>query len=374
MRVVIDVHSLGTQAGGNETFYRQLLEGLAENTAQNEYLLLHTELKAPSLVKLDSRFTWKQISANPIRRICISIPWLLRRLRPDVFHCQYILPPNVKCRSVITIHDLAHETYPQFSPRMEALRMRTLVPWSARRADHIVTVSQYSAAEIERLYRVSRNKISVAYQAPPGRFQPRDKQPSKQLLLQKYGIADPFILYVGRLQARKNLSRLIRAYAKVRANHPAIKLVMVGKPDLQYQDVLATVRELNLQDDVIFPGYIAHDDLPLFYNAAEVFVFPSIFEGFGLPVMESLASGVPTITSNGSCLGEIAADGALLVDPLNADQIAEAITRVLSDAALRSELIQRGLLRSSCFSTASFTARILEAYEAAASGSEIMRE
>jgi glycosyltransferase involved in cell wall biosynthesis len=366
MRVVIDVHSLGTQAGGNETFYRQLLEGLAENTAQNKYLLLYTELNAPSLVKLDSRFTWKQIPANPIRRICFSIPSLLKQLRPDVFHCQYILPRNVKCRSVITIHDLAHESYPQFSPRLEALRMRSLVPWSARHADHVITVSQYSATEIERLYGVSRNKISVAYQAPPGRFQPRDKQASRDLLLQKYGIAGPFVLYVGRLQARKNLPRLIRAYAKVRATHSAIKLVMVGKPDLQYKDVLATVRELNLQDDVILPGYIAHDDLPLFYNAAEVFVFPSIFEGFGLPVMESMASGVPTITSKGSCLGEIAADGALLIDPLNVDQIADAITRVLNDAALQSELIKRGLSRSACFTTASFTTRILEAYEAVA--------
>jgi glycosyltransferase involved in cell wall biosynthesis len=139
--------------------------------------------------------------------------------------------------------------------------------------------------------------------------------------------------------------------------------VIVGKPDLQHEKLLAKVDELGIKESVVFPGYVAGDDLPLFYNAAEIFVFPSIFEGFGLPVMESMASGVPTITSRGSCLEEIAGSGALLVDPMSVTSIADAITCLLENSEFRSTVIERGLRRSACFSTAAFAAKILDVYQ-----------
>ena len=244
--------------------------------------------------------------------------------------------------------------------------MRKLVPWSAHRADHIITVSEFSANDLVSLYGVPRSKITVAYQAPSPVFQPGDKTAAKAQLQRTYGIGCSFILYVGRLQARKNLIRLTEAFAGVRNRHPQLKLVLVGKADLGYDKLLARISELKLGDAVIFSGYVSSDDLPLFYNAAEMFVFPSIFEGFGLPVMESMASGLPTITSNGSCLAEVAGNGALLVDPLSVESIAEAMTRVLEDAAVRRELVERGLERSACFSTARFAAKILDVYKSIA--------
>lgn len=366
MKVAIDVHSLGTQAGGNETFYRELLEGLVQDGSPNSYTLFYTRPDALSRVRLDHRFTSQQIPANPIHRICFSLPRALRTLRPDVFHCQYILPPAVNTRSVVTIHDLAHEHYPEFFARMEALRMRALVPWSARRADHIITVSEYSARDIETRYGIPRSKITVAYQAAPPKFRPRDRQSCRANLERTYGLGSPFLLYVGRVQARKNLVRLVEAFARLRAENRDLKLVVVGKPDLQYKRLLARVTALGLQADVVFPGYVPDDDLPLFYNAAEVFVFPSIFEGFGLPIMESMASGVATITSEGSCLTEIAGDGALLVNPMSVDSIADAIRRVLDDQDLRSRLIERGLRRSAFFRAQSFAGKILDVYRAMA--------
>jgi len=366
MKVAIDVHSLGTQAGGNETFYRQLLQGLSGDTSANKYTLLYTEPQAPSLVKLDDRFDWVKIPSNPVRRICFSIPALLNSLQPDLFHCQYILPPRVKTRTVLTIHDLAHEHYVEFAPRMEGFRMRRLVPWSAGRADHIITVSEYSATDIESLYGIPRSKITVAYQGPAPQFRPRAKDISRVQVGKKYGICAPFILYVGRLQARKNLVRLTEAYAKTRKDHPDILLVIVGKPDLHHEKLLAKVDELGIKEAVIFPGYISADDLPLFYNAAEMFVFPSVFEGFGLPVMESMASGVPTITSQGSCLAEVAGDGALFVDPLSVDSIENAMAQILESSELRSQLIERGLRRSTCFSTTAFAEKVLAVYKSLA--------
>jgi len=366
MKVAIDVHSLGTQAGGNETFYRQLLQGLSHDASAHKYMLLFTQPNAPSLVTLDHRFEWVQIPTNPVRRICFSIPALLDSLQPHVFHGQYILPPRVKTKSVVTIHDLAHEHYAGFAPRMEGFRMRRLVPWSARRADHIITVSEYSAKDIESLYGIPRAKITVAYQAPAPQFRPRDKDICRLEIEKKYGIRAPFILYVGRLQARKNLVRLTEAYARIRKRYPEILLVMVGKPDLHHEKLLAKVADLDLQQAVIFPGYISADDLPAFYNAAEMFVFPSIFEGFGLPVMESMASGVPTITSRGSCLAEVVGDGASLVDPLSVDSIANAMAQILESPDVRGQLIERGLRRSTCFSTAAFAGKVLEVYKSLA--------
>lgn len=362
MKVAIDVHSLGTQAGGNETFYRQLLEGLVEDGSPNHYTLFYTRPQALSSVKLDDRFTWKHIPANPFCRICFSLPRALNTLQPDVFHCQYILPPRVKAKSVVTIHDLAHEHHPEFSPRLEALRMRKLVRWSARRADHIITVSEYSARDIEQIYGVPRSKITVAYQAAAETFRPRDKQSCRLHLEKAYGLRSPFLLYVGRVQARKNLVRLVEAFARVRRQHTDLRLVIVGKPDLHYEKLLARVDALSLKEAVVFPGYVSGDELPLFYNAAEMFIFPSLFEGFGLPVMESMASGVPTITSAGSCLAEIAGDGALLVDPMSVDSIAETIARVLENPDLKKQLMERGLRRSASFSTESFAGKILEVY------------
>jgi glycosyltransferase involved in cell wall biosynthesis len=362
MKVAIDVHSIGTQAGGNETFYRQLVQGLRADVSPNSYTLFYTRPQAISSLQLDDRFTWKQIPANPVRRICFSLPRILSALQPDVFHAQYILPPRIKTSSVLTIHDLAHERYPEFSPPREGFRMRKLVPWSARRADHIITVSEYSARDIEQLYGIPRSRITVAYQAPAEMFRSRDKKSCRAHVEQGYGIRQPFLLYVGRLQARKNLVRLVEAFARVRSRRPDLILVMVGKPDLHYEKLIARIAELRLKEVVLFPGYISSDDLPLFYNAAELFVFPSIFEGFGLPVMESMASGLPTITSAGSCLEEIVADGALLIDPMSVDSIADAITRVLENPDLRRQLVERGLRRSGFFSTASFSGRILEVY------------
>ena len=363
MKIAIDVHSVGAQAGGNETFYRQLLEGLAQDQSPNEYTLFYTHPQAPTLVRVDERFRWLHVPQNPVRRICLSIPALAKELQPDVFHCQYILPPRISSKSVITIHDLAHERHPELSPRLEGMRMRALVPWSARRADHIITVSEYSANDLVSLYGLPRSKITVAYQAPSPVFRPRDQTTAKAQLERTYGIKWPFILYVGRLQARKNLVRLSEAFARVRNQHPELKLVLVGKADLGYDKLRAWISELNLSESVIFPGYVSSDDLPLFYNTAEMFVFPSIFEGFGLPVMEAMASGVPTITSRGSCLAEVAGNGALLVDPMSVDSIAKAMTGVLENAGLRRELVERGLQRSACFSTARFAAKILDVYK-----------
>jgi glycosyltransferase involved in cell wall biosynthesis len=362
MNIAIDVHSLGSQSGGNETYIRQLLLGLELDQSDNQYDLLYTYPAALNYRIIDRRFSFTQIPKNPISRICAALPRLLKKRQPQVFHCQYVQPPFTKTKTVLSIHDLAHEHFPEFFHPVEALRMKTLVRWSAKRASHIMTISEFSAADIARRFDLPREKITVAYLAASSDFHPRDKEQSKEHLACTYGIDFSFILYVGRIQARKNLPRLVEAYARLRKQGLDAKLVLVGKTDWQSGQLLEKIKELGLRDSVIFPGFVPFHDLPIFYNAAEVFVFPSFFEGFGLPVVESMASGVPTITSYGSSLEEIAGDGALLIDPGDTRSIADALGKVLGDPGLQRALTARGLKRSEKFSAGNLAEKALAVY------------
>jgi glycosyltransferase involved in cell wall biosynthesis len=367
MKIAIDVHSLGTQSGGNETYCRQLLRGLAYSPGGNQYELLYTHAVALRQESVgDPPFHFTPIQRNPVIRICAGLPRLLARIKPDVFHAQYVLPPFVKTRTVLAIHDLAHEHFPEFFHPIEARRMKTLVPWSAKRASHIMTISEFSAADISRRFDLPRERITVAHLAASPDFHPRDKGQSQEHLAQKYSLSFPFILYVGRIQARKNLRRLVEAYARLRKQGLDAKLVLVGKKDWQSGQLLEKIKQLGLQNSVIFPGFVPFDDLPLFYNAAEVFVFPSFFEGFGLPVVESMASGVPTITSFGSSLEEVAGDGALLINPGDTDSITDALGKVLGDPGLRQDLAVRGLKRSKKFTAGNLAEKALAVYRSLA--------
>src|SRR5947209_10562403 len=363
MKIAIDAHSIGTQTGGNETYFRQLLRGLAGDAGDHEYTVFYVHPAALEETRGDQRFKFARIPANPLLRIGLALPWQLRRIQPDVFHCQYIQPPLMRSKTVVTIHDLAHEHFPEFFRPAEAMRMKRMVRATARKADHITTVSEFSAADIARRFGVPREKISVSYLAASEEFHPRDKQACQEHLARRYQLDFPFILYIGRIQARKNLPRLVEAYSRLRQRGISAKLVLVGRKDWQAEKLVEKIQELNLQDSVIFPGYVSADDLPLFYNAAELFVFPSVFEGFGLPVLESMASGIPTITSFGSSLEEVAGAGALLVDPMNVLSIADAMQKVLGNAKLQQQLVKRGLRRAAEFSVQKFAAKLLEVYE-----------
>lgn len=362
MNIAIDVHSLGSRAAGNETYYQQLLRGLALDGSQNQYTLFYTHPEAPQSNPADNRFRWITIPQNPLLRLGISLPRQVKQVAPDVFHCQYIAPPFLSSKMVVTIHDLAHEHLPGFAHPLETLVMRKLVRATAKRADRILTVSNFCAADIARTYQIAPEKIVVACPAVSEQFRPRDRGIAQEAVARKYGIEPPFLLYVGRIQARKNIGRLVEAYARLQQQGPAPKLVMVGKPDWGFRQLQNTIDALNLRSRVVLPGYISGDDLPLFYNAAELFVFPSLFEGFGLPVLESMASGAPTITSRGSSLEEVAGDGALIVDPYDVQSLSDAMGKLLNDADLRRDLVARGLRRSKQFTVWKFASQVLEVY------------
>jgi glycosyltransferase involved in cell wall biosynthesis len=364
LRVGIDIHSIGSQKGGNETYYRELVKEIIRFPCDHAFFLYYTDARASQQIVASERFILKPLRpSHRILRIPFTLPWRVRNDRLDVFHAQFIVPPFLKCKTVTTIPDIAYELVPQFFPAHQRAWLKMLVRESAKRADHIITVSEYSKRDLIQAYGVSSEKITVTYEGAGDEFVPLDRDKAKEHLACKYGINGNFILYLGRLQARKNLARVVESYARVLKSGLRYKLVLAGKQDSLFQPVLSRIRELKLENDILLPGYVQAEDVPIFFNAAEVFIYPSFYEGFGLPVMEAMACGTPVITSRGSSLEEVAGAGALLVDPMDEASIAEALTEVLSDTGLRHRLGQAGLARSRQFTFKNAANQTIGVYE-----------
>ncbi|HKS74035.1 MAG TPA: glycosyltransferase family 1 protein [Terriglobales bacterium] len=366
MKIAMDVHSLGSGRGGNETYYRYLLAGLTAADQHNEYLLLGSKKGLAQLPAIPGKnFHWRTVvSKSPYTRIPCEIPLSLKRHPVDLYHAQFILPPFLKCKTVVAILDIAYEHFPEAFPAYQRLWSKWLIRASARRADHIVTLSEHSRQDIARTYNIPEEKITVTSLGAGDEFFPRDRNAAKELVARQYGIREDFILYLGRLQARKNLVRLVEAYAALhRAGFPH-KLVLAGRADFLFQPVIDRVRELRLEQDVLIPGYVNNHDIPHLYSAADLFVFPSLYEGFGLPVIEAMACGVPVVTSRGSSLEEVAGSAALLVDPCDQASLIRAMHAALSDSTLRDHLRRAGLKRSREFSQERTARKTMAVYEA----------
>jgi glycosyltransferase involved in cell wall biosynthesis len=364
LRIGIDVHSLGGKQGGNETYFQELVKGLIALHSAHDLVLYYTNAVARQRISSHGHVRLERLRPrHPLLRIPLTLPWRARADGLDVFHAQHVIPPFLGCKTVTTIPDIAYEHFPEAFPRHERIWLKQWVRSSAMKADHIITVSEYSKQDIARTYGVSEEKITVTYEGAGPEFRPRDKNGAREELERKYGIKGKFVLYLGRLQGRKNLGRVVEAYARVRRTGFAHKLVLAGKQGSLFEPVLSRIRDLKLEENVLLPGYLPAEDVPLFYSAAEVFVYPSFFEGFGLPVVEAMACGVPVITSRGSSLEEIAGDAALLVDPHSEDSIVGALTQVLEDAELRLRLSRAGLERSKLFSFEKTARQTMEVYE-----------
>jgi glycosyltransferase involved in cell wall biosynthesis len=374
MRIGIDVHSIGSGKGGNETYYRQLVKALFQTDLTNGYVLYGTEGGVTDLAGMNNpRFELYTFShPSPYARIPFEIPTQAFRHSLDIFHAQYIVPPFLKCRAVVTIFDLAYEHFPEFFPAYQRAWSKTLIRWSAHRADHIITLSEYSKRSIASTYHIPDEKITVTYLAASDDFFPMQRDWAREEIARKYGIKENFILYLGRLQGRKNIPALVDAFARIRRRGFTHKLVLAGKRDSLFSPVLQKIDRWGLQAEVLFPGYIRARDVPLFYNAAEVFVFPSLYEGFGLPVLEAMACGTPVITSSGTALEEVAGDAALLVDPPDDLGLANALEVVLADSEVRNQLSDAGIKRNSEFSFNKTARQTVQVYEIVA-GSERAR-
>jgi len=330
---------------------------------------------------LDGRFINQLIGdakkALPIRTPLPSIPtyqrvlkgisyWPKRILQDklDLFHTAYYPVPRLKIPTVLTVHDVRFVHMPETYRRGRYLFLKVVVPLSFSRVCRIITISKDTKDDLCYYFKVPDEKIDIVYIPIAARF----KQITNDAILSaarvKYRLPTKYILYIGNLEPRKNLNRLIQAYEILLKGYN-YKLVIVGKPEWRYSGLFDRVRRKNLENDILFTGHVEDDEIPFLYNLASVFAFPSLHEGFGIPVLEAMACGVPVVTSNISALPEVAGDAAILVNPYDIESIADGIMKILKDDCLRKKLISKGLSRVKQFNAKDVAIRIFETYKKA---------
>jgi glycosyltransferase involved in cell wall biosynthesis len=295
----------------------------------------------------------------------IRIPLALKREGVTLFHApHYVLPPLVPCRSVVTIHDCIHLMFPQYLPGRLALGYaRASIFAAARRATRVLTVSESSKRDILRFVDIKPEKIDVIYNAYDDRFGVEPREEDVGRVRERYQLHDEFVLYAGNVKPHKNLERLIEAFHLVRRRGlDHLNLVLIGDEISRYAALRRAVHRHQLHKYVRFLGYMPEATLAVMYRLAGVFVFPSLYEGFGLPPLEAMASGTPVVTSNVSSLPEVAGDAAVLVDPYDPHAIANGIYQVLADDQLRRDLRARGSARARQFSWEQSVRRVREIY------------
>jgi glycosyltransferase involved in cell wall biosynthesis len=369
MHIAIDAHAVGTGLAGNETYIANLIEALAEVDTTNRYTLYVTKREA--LERFHNR--WPNFNARltlphtPLVRIPVTLVAELRRRPVDLLHVQYTAPPFAPCPVIPTIHDLAFEHIPETFKRRSWMQLRLTVRRTVRRSAHIITVSEFSRRDLIETYRIAPEHITVTPEAAPRSFTPSEAKEVERVRA-RYKIEGDYILAVGSIQPRKNLARLLAAYADLLHARPQVKLprlVLVGKRAWLYAETLRSVNDLGLESNVTFTGYVPERDLPPLYSGALCFVYPSYFEGFGLPPLEAMKCGAPVITGNRTSLPEVIGRAGLMVDPFDKDAIAEAMRRIIEDSVLRQTLRERGFEQANSFDWRETARLTLQAYERA---------
>jgi glycosyltransferase involved in cell wall biosynthesis len=319
----------------------------------------------------------------PVRTVTLGYkPWrmlvwlgqLLRagfdRLLPgaDLFHAaEHLLLPLRSIPTVLTVHDLIFRHLPEHHKPLNRWYLNLTMPLYCRRADHIVVVSEHSKRDLISAYGIAAEKITVVYEAAAPDFCPQPPQAVASVRA-RYGLPERYLLSVGTIEPRKNLTRLLAAFEAVYADGLADGLVIVGKRGWLYGDFFARLEESPVREVVLLPGYVPDDDLPAFYAGAQALILPSVYEGFGLPVLEAMVCGTPAVASNASSIPEIGGDAALYFDPLDVEAIVDAIRRLLRDISLRDEMRERGLARAARFSWQQAAAETRAVYDAVIKG------
>ena len=357
---------VGEQETGNETYILNLLRGLQAVDVSAEFIVLTTNREdLTGRIGLGERFTPVLVPPSPWLRIPLSIPRSVRHHKIDLLHVTYVAPPVPTCATVVSIHDIVYAHFPSyFSPR-DRLVLSTLVPLSARQAKAVITLSQCTRRDLLERYKLPADKVFVVPLAAGPEFHPVVDKKQLELVKQRYGISEHFILAVGNLQPRKNLSRLIEAYARLRAQldgNAIPKLVIVGRAKWRASDLFDQALSRGLQSVIMFTGYVSDEELALLYGAADLFVYPTLYEGFGLPPLEAMACGTPVICSDTSSLPEVVGDAAITVDPTSVEELTVEMKRVLTDANLRNWLSEAGLRQAAKFSWRETAQRTAEVY------------
>lgn len=367
MRIALFSSILG-KPGGPAIFDRKLLATLAELDRDNEYSVLTLNREAA-----------REVPANmEVREVVPGGKWLgtavgvtaeLLRSRPDLLHATFVPPPITPCRLVFTMTCWSQFSHPHFYPPLVRWRLRFLTGRGVRDAKAVCCYSLYLKEMIMERFGISGESIFVT---PPGVGVDLKRCADKEKVrtfLHRFGIERPYILFIGQLTRRKNVHTLVRAFHQLKQQEkwPHL-LVLTGESSFYSREIFDIVRELDLEQEVVFTGRAGHDDLHLLYTGAEVFAFPTLAEGFGLPPLEAMACGTPVVASRAGSVPEVLGEAALFFDPERPEEIAEALHQCLSDERQRSEMTRKGLLQAASFTWENAARRTLAAYAHALEG------
>lgn len=375
MRIGIDVTAALTQGGGIGRYTRELVQAVAALDGRFTYRLFTAKQSAPPAVPdpLPAGPHISLVTAPLTERWLYRLWYRLRAPLPvqrftgplDLFHSpDFVLPPvNGRIPTLLTVHDLSFVHFPEVYPAVLVNYLNRVVPWSVRRATHILADSAATRQDLLDIWQTPPEKISVLYSGVNERFQPVTDEARLTAVRQRYSLgAQPYLLSVGTVQPRKNYQMLIRAFAPVAARWPH-NLIIAGGRGWLYEEMMAEIDRQQLQGRVRFIGFVADDDLPALYSAASLFLFPSLYEGFGLPLLEAMGCGLPVVTSNASSLPEVAGETAVQLSPHNPTAWTEAILNLLADAARRTELVQSGYRQAQKFTWRQAAQQLQQVYQ-----------
>lgn len=365
MRIGIDASTIGTQ-GGPRTYVLNLIESLLKIDKENEYVLFYNSEehsgKFPKAREVVVPFS------NPATRLLrehLLMAYHYKRECLDIIHNPKSAISLLKpCKTVVTIFDLIPVTNPETEKWMARIYWKVQIPTAARHADFVITSSEFAKREIIRRYGTSEERIKVIPIAYNNYCRPMDPGREADEVRRKYSIPDSYILYVGTIQPRKNIDTLVKAYSKlVKTKGVTHKLVITGRKGWLYGPLFELIKSEGMEQNVIFTGFVPDEELPYIYSSAELFVYLSLFEGFGIPPLEAMACGVPVICSNTTSLPEVVGDAGILEAPLDQEGIEKSMLTVLESPSLRREMQDKGFLQAKKFSwerTARETLRIYE--------------
>ena len=362
MRFSVDAHSVGCHLTGNEVYIRNLLHEFAKLDRSNQFLAYISKPDAGAQLPGGIETRW--VSENPYKRLGVDLPAHMAKDRPDLLHVQYTGPLFTRVPLVVSVHDVSFLECPQYFTQYRATQLKITVRRTVERAAAILTPSEFSRCAILRHYRLEESRVVVVHNAASREFRPIDRSVAQSAVEKRFGIPGPFVLTVGDLQPRKNHLGLLRAFEAVVRAQPSLahRLVFVGKETWYSKDLHRAVEKSGVAGRVHFTGFVEDAELVQLYGACDLFVFPSFYEGFGLPILEAMASGRAVASSDTSAMPEVADGAAILFNPESVEEMSRAIRDILLDAELRGRLERLGSQRASVFSWERAAERTLDVY------------
>ncbi|MBW9221790.1 glycosyltransferase family 4 protein [Methanothermococcus sp. SCGC AD-155-C09] len=368
MKVGIISDRLNRTLTGVGTYVYNLIKELSKDNNDNLFLINYTENNIFNLnsVIIDNPFNFlPKKYAYYSWHIYLNYYLKNKKLDLDIIHSPENVTLFIKLKEgqkkVITVHDIMAFRFPDISDIITRYRYKFLLPKTLRTADKIISDSYSTKKDIIKYFKIPEDNVKVIHLGVDEDYKPLSKEEINNIK-RKHNINYPFILYTGGLAPNKNVERLIYAFYKLKKQLPKYKLIITGIKRYKYKSIFETIDKLNLQKDVIFTGYVPDEDLPGLYNAADLFVYPSIYEGFGLPPLEAMACGTPVITSNTSSLPEVVGNAGIIIDPYDVDRLSRAMYEVLSNDGLREELRKKGLKRAKLFNWRKTAEETLKVY------------